>query len=255
MKISRHNDEIQRNLHSWEKKPILRKIYEEFHALIAQHLIFLPHGHVVELGSGIGNIKTVVPHCIRTDLFPNPWIDRVENAYHLSFPDASISDLILFDVFHHLRYPGTALNEFGRVLLPKGRIIIFDPCLSILGLLVWGLLHHEPLGRKEPIDWFAPDGWAPENIDYYAASANASRVFDGKEFEHRLGQWRIIAKRKFSAISYVATGGYSKLQLYPDSLYPLMRALDRGCDRLPFLFATRLLVVLEKQEAPSNHLS
>jgi len=248
MTISKHNDEIQKNLQCWDKKPVLRKIYEAFHVLIAQHLALLPQGHVIELGSGIGNIKNVIPHCMRTDLFPNPWIDRVENAYCLSFSDASVSNLILFDVFHHLRYPGTALKEFQRVLLPKGRVLIFEPCLSVLGFLVWGLFHHEPLGRKEPIDWFAPVGWDPKRINYHAASANASRIFDNEDFEHRMDQWHIITKRRFSAISYFASGGYSKPQLYPEAAYPLMRVLDKVCDRLPFLFATRLLVVLEKRD-------
>ena len=71
-------------------------------------------GSVVELGSGIGNIKEVIPKCLCTDLFPNPWLDYVENAYALSFGSASVSNLILFDVFHHLKYPGTALQEFHR---------------------------------------------------------------------------------------------------------------------------------------------
>jgi hypothetical protein len=44
----------------------------------------------------------------------------------------------------------------------------------------------------------------------------------------------------------VASGGYSKPQLYPDKAFLLMRLVDRMCDYLPGIFATRLLVVLEK---------
>ena len=50
------------------------------------------------------------------DLFSNPWLDRRENCYAMNFADGSVSHLILFDVWHHLRYPGTALREFHRVL-------------------------------------------------------------------------------------------------------------------------------------------
>ncbi len=247
MEIEQHNEEIQQNLQYWENKPLLRQIYKDFHRLIAEHLANLPHGQVVELGSGIGNIKEVVPHCLRTDLFPNPWIDREENAFQLSFKDNEVSDLILFDVFHHLRYPGTALKEFNRVLMPRGRIIIFDPCLSLLGYILYGLFHHEPIGAKEPIEWFAPEDWDPNDIDYYAAQGNASRVFFKKEWKQYFMQWDIVAKKRLSAISYVASGGYSKPQLYPNFTYPVMRGLDKLCDCLPFLFATRLLVVLEKK--------
>jgi hypothetical protein len=48
----------------------------------------------------------VIPECVTTDIFPNPWLDRVENAYALNFADASVGNLILFDVFHHLEFPG-----------------------------------------------------------------------------------------------------------------------------------------------------
>jgi hypothetical protein len=48
-----------------------------------------------------------------------------------------------------------------------------------------------------------------------------------------------------AAISYVASGGYSKPQLYPDAAFGLMRWIDGVCDRMPALFATRLMAVLE----------
>ena len=246
MDLEQHNIEIQENLDYWNRKPTLRKVYRGFHEVIAGEVSGLSGRHIVELGSGIGNIKDVIPGCIRTDLFPNPWIDQIESAYDLSFENESVSDLILFDVFHHLRYPGTALAEFGRVLCPGGRVIIFDPCVSLLGRLVFGPLHHEPIGLGQEITWDAPDGWQPDQDDYYAAQGNAYRAFVRGEYAERRADWRLVKHRRLSALSYVATGGYSKPQLYPDALLPFMRGVDRMCDLLPALFATRLLVVLEK---------
>ena len=246
MDLSKHNDEVKRNLESWKKKPLLRKIYLAFHRSIADHLLTRRDAYTVELGSGIGNIKKVIPRCIRTDLFPNPWIDTIENAYQLSFADNTVDNLILFDVFHHLRYPGTALEEFHRVLTPNGRVLIFDPCMSILGLVVFGLFHHEELGLGNKIQMFAPEKWSPKNDFYYAAQGNASRIFLSRKYQYFLTNWRIIARQRFSAISYVASGGYSGVQLYPDHAYALMKSIDGICNRVPFLFATRLLVVLEK---------
>ena len=179
MDTSIHNDEIAQNIEHWNRKPSLQKAYHAFHELISKYLTDSGHGQTVELGSGIGNIKDTIPHCLRTDLFPNPWIDHVENAYKLSFSDESVSNLIMFDVFHHLRYPGTALTEAFRVCAPGGRLIIFEPCVSLLGRLVYGPLHAEPLALNEEITWQAPDSWSAEDIDYYAAQGNASRVFLG----------------------------------------------------------------------------
>lgn len=247
MKVAQHNDEIQQNLARWNRKPILRKIYSDFHHRIAAHLSDLDGGEIIELGSGIGNIQEVIPRCVKTDLFPNPWIDRVENAFRLSCADASVSDLILFDVFHHLRYPGTALQEFRRVLKPGGRVHIFDPYMSLLGRIVFGLFHHEPIALSDAITWAAPDDWDPEDVDYYAAQGNATRVFFKHEQIADLNDWTICHRQRLPGISYVASGGYSKPQLFPDVAYPLMQGIDSLAAHLPRLFATRLLVVLEKK--------
>jgi SAM-dependent methyltransferase len=244
--ITQHDIEIQANLDRWNAKPLLRNIYREFHQQIANHVLPSDRGLTVELGSGIGNIKEVIPHCIRTDLFPNPWIDRTENAYKLSFEDCTVANVILFDVFHHLRYPGTALKELARVLVPGGRVIIFDPCMSLLGLGVYGIGHHEPISVFDAITWGAPAGWKVEDDSYYAAQGNAYRVFFAPPHQYPLDNMRILVKKRFSAISYVASGGYGKAQLYPDALYSFMKVVDNLADFLPILFATRLLVVLEK---------
>jgi len=246
MGIDLHQGLIEKNYEYWNQKPILKMLYGDFYRLIAGKLSDLPEGKIVELGSGLGNIREFIPDCIRTDLFPNPWIDQIENAFHLSFPDEAVSDLILTDVFHHLKYPGTALKEFARVLRKGGRVILLEPCMSALGLLVYGALHDEPIAITKEIEWDAPGGWSPEQIDYYAAQGNASRVFLGKRFRHRLGDWQTIRTQRFSAIAYVASGGFSKPQLYPTSALPLIRELEKVLDLFPLLFATRLLVILEK---------
>lgn len=244
--IAKYNEEIQKNIQYWNKKPVLRRVYRSFHELIAQQLPNLPAGRVVEIGSGVADITEAIPGCARTDLFSNSCIDRVENAYALSFEDASVSAVILFDVFHHLRYPGAALKEFRRVLLPGGRVIIFDPCVSLLGRIVYGIFHKEPLAMGHPIQWNPPKSWSPKNIDYYSAQGNATRIFLRREINTENFGWKILKTKRLSAISYVASGGYSKPQMYPDKALPFMLLIDKICDFLPGLFATRLLVVLEK---------
>ncbi len=246
MDIRQHQTEILENEKYWQRKPILRTIYHGFHEEIARHLSSLDSPLVVELGSGIGNIKEVIPHALRTDLFPNPWLDQTENAYALSFGDETVSDLILFDVFHHLRYPGTALKEFRRALRPGGRVLVFDPFISLLGLVVYGLLHKESIHWRQEIEWYAPAGWDPHQVDYYAAQGNATRVFFSRITPRLFKDWTIVTRKRYSAFSYVASGGYSGPQLYPDSFYPKMRALDGWLDNISAAFATRILAVIEK---------
>lgn len=199
MSIDLHQDSINKNQEYWERKPLLRTLYGDFYRLIAGNLSGLSDGKIVELGSGLGNIHEFIPTCIRTDLFPNPWIDQVENAYQLSFADETVSDLILTDVFHHLKYPGTALKELERVLCKGGRVLMLEPCISVLGTIVYGLLHDEPIAVTKNIEWFAPPNWSPANIDYYAAQGNATRVFVGKQFASQLSDWASIKTIRMSA--------------------------------------------------------
>jgi hypothetical protein len=243
--IDQHNIELRENWHSWDRKAVLRKVYEGFHREISDWCRHDLTGPTVEIGSGLGQIKAVIPDCITTDILPNPWLDRTENAYRLSFTDASIANLILFDVWHHLRYPGTALLEFRRVLAAGGRLIIFDPCMSLLALVVYGLFHHEPLGLRNPIRWLAPDNWDARNADYYAAASNAWRIFCRSSC-FQLSDWQIVSVQRTAALSYVASGGFRGPQLYPSILLPVLQHIDAILNRIPLLFATRLLVVLEK---------
>jgi SAM-dependent methyltransferase len=238
---------IQKHNEIWHKKPVLRLAYREFYELIAANLRRDLNGTILEIGSGIGKINEVIPDCLCTDIFNNPQIAQVENAYDLSFQDSSISNLILFDVLHHLEFPGNAFDEFNRVLIPSGRLLIFEPAISILGLLVYGLAHSEPVGYIKEITWKTQsNGVNPDTLNYYASQGNATRIFFGKMSSLIQKDWKIVNKIKLSAISYVMGGGFSRLQLYPLSFHNFMRKIDKFCDRFPSIFATRMLIVLEK---------
>lgn len=166
------------NLKVCDKKPVLQRVYHDFYRLIDSNLQRNLKEAIVELGSGIGKTKDIIPDCISTDIYDYPWINQVENAYNLNFKDSSISNLILFDVFHHLEYPGEALNEFKRVLVPSGRVLIFEPALSIPGFLVYGLAHAEPIWLTIIINWYMPPEVKNSNqFKYYAAQGNATRIF------------------------------------------------------------------------------
>ncbi|MDI1314934.1 methyltransferase domain-containing protein [Prosthecobacter sp.] len=242
-----HNLEIHRNREAWQRKPLLQQVYAGFHRLIASHLIREVKGLTVELGSGIGSIKQTVPECITSDLFPNPWLDRQENAYRLSFADDAVGNLILFDVWHHLEFPGTALEEFRRVLCPSGRLIVFEPAMGLLGRLVYSLGHHEPVAFQQPVEWFAPADFPAADPPYFAAQSRAHRVFVQGEQREQLKGWRVLKVVRLASLAYLSSGGFSKPQLCPTALHPCLRLLDSLLSRVPSLFAVRLLVVLEKE--------
>jgi SAM-dependent methyltransferase len=244
--ISQHDFEIHENLRYWNRKPLLREVYAAFHRKIANQLVGVPPGPIVECGSGVGNLKTVLPQCTTTDLFPNPWIDQVENVYALSFAPSSVAAVVLFDVFHHLEYPGTALAELHRTLVPGGRLIIFDPAMGLLGRAVLGLFHHEPLGLRRKIIWEAPESFSANQQHYYAAQGNAWRVFARGEYPLQPRDWKIMEIRFFPALLYLLAGGFRGPTLVPRVCIKVAQAIDRLLEMAPRHFASRMLVVLQK---------
>ena len=244
--VEQHNVEINRNRAAWMRKPRLQEIYREFYRRIAARIDPRIPGRIVELGSSMGTIKEAIPTCITTDLFPNPWLDRQENAYRLNFSDGEISHLILFDVWHHLRYPGTALREFHRVLAPGGRLILFEPAASWTGRFVYNFFHHEPVAIKDVITWNAPAGFSPADADYYAAQGSATRHFWWGEARALLTGWRLSEVSPLASFEYFASGGFSGPQIGGRWLQRALRSLDRVAALWPRALAARLIIVLAK---------
>ncbi|MFZ4775534.1 MAG: class I SAM-dependent methyltransferase [Terrimicrobiaceae bacterium] len=247
MSLDQHNTEIHENRRSWEKKKSLRFAYAGFYRMIADCLDPDLEGLKLELGSGMGNIKDFIPDCITSDLFPNPWLDRIESAYHLDFADASISHIILFDVWHHLEYPANALAEARRVLVPGGRMIIMDPAMSLLGRLVYGKYHHEPLGFNVPFPEVPVPLESKNGPGYFAAQAAAHRVFLKREIPALLDGWNIESTQRITSFTYLGSGGFRGPQLFPDFAIPFLSVVDRTLGYFPGLFSARMLVVLSKK--------
>lgn len=244
--IDRHKQLIDKNSRLWHQKPLLRIVYNEMYRKMRQRRSTVA-GKTVELGSGMGSISEIIPDCIRTDLFPYPWLDQTENAYQLTFEDNSLANLFMVDVFHHLRYPGTALQEFRRSLATGGRLIMMEPGLGFLGYIVYGLLHIEPIGSHSDDSWFAPKNWSADDMDYYASQGTATRIFVQKKYADRLTGWRIVEVKQIAALAYAASGGYSGPQLYPAFAYGLVKSIEKILQFFPSLFTTRLLIVLQKE--------
>ncbi len=244
--IDQHNKEIQENFKRWNEKPLLGMVYRDLFDKMLPFMVDGKDGKTIELGSGIGQIKEILPNCITTDMFPNERIDQVESVYDLSFADEELSNVIMLHVFHHLRYPGTALGELYRVIKPGGRVIILEPYISLLGRLVYGPLHHEAIGMKDVIEWDAPMEFSSEDDSYYAAQGNATRIFWKHEIIRALDGWGSVSIKRYSAIPYILSGGYSKPQMYPTWALGIMKGIDKVCNLVPALFGTCIVVVLEK---------
>jgi SAM-dependent methyltransferase len=241
--LGRHQAEIRRNRQSWERKPLLREIYRGFYARILAQIDRAVPGRVVEIGSGIGNLREHFPEALATDLFPNPWLDLACDGYELPFRAGSLSHLILFDVFHHLEAPAAFLREARRALSESGRLVIFDPYISLASWPAYGLFHHEPIAWNQPVNLKETH---PRPRHYYAAQGNATRLFFGRQ-PWRPEAWSVLNAERFAAFAYLLSGGFSKPALYPKGLAGFWRGVDRVFSLAPALFGARCLVTLRPE--------
>jgi SAM-dependent methyltransferase len=239
--LAQHQAEIQQNLQAWNNKPLLREIYAGFYARILALVDPALPGRIVEIGSGIGNLKTHLPRAVATDLFPNPWLDLVCDAYDLPFATASISHLVLFDVFHHLAAPNAFLKEAARVLIKSGRVILFEPYISWFSWPVYGLLHQEPITSDQAVNM---GDSLPRPRSYYAAQGNATRLFFAQRIPNWPSGWEVFYASAFSCFHYLLSGGYSKRALYPQAWLTALRSFDQTLSHLPALFGGRCLIGL-----------
>lgn len=243
-KINQHQVEIELNRQSWVRKPLLKKIYGRFYKTISSRLT---PGITLELGSGIGQIKEFIPNTITSDLYPGPGIDRVESAYQLSFSNNSINNIILFDVWHHLQYPGLALLECQRILKVGGRILIFEPAMGLIPRIIYFLFHHEPIGYFGDITWTPKPGEAFSQKEYFASQARAWKIFYNNNYQDQLSNLSMIECKTWSDLCYLGSGGFSKRSLYPEKLYSTISYVDRILTKTSsYLFAARMLVILQK---------
>lgn len=240
--LDQHQIEIQHNLEAWQRKPLLQELYRGFYERILSLVDPRLPGRVVEIGSGIGNLKAHFPAAIGTDLFPNPWLDIACDGYELPFRSGSLSHLILFDVFHHLEAPNAFLGEARRALTSGGRLILFEPYVSLVSMPAYAWFHHEGTGRKKPINLAAS---LPRPRDYYTAQANATRLFFRREKPDWPEHWMIVKAQAFACFSYLLSGGFSKPAMYPAKCVRLMQNLDALLSKWPRVFGARCLIALE----------
>jgi SAM-dependent methyltransferase len=156
------------------------------------------------------------------------------------------SNIVLFDVLHHLENVRYFFDEALRVLVPSGRIVIMDPYVSALSWPIYRFLHPEPMDfRRDPLAIVAP---LSQRQPFDANQAVARIVFERsyERFRHLYPNLAKIAHERLAFFAYPLSGGFDRPSLLPLwSIDPLLR-FERWCRRLGRLLAFRLLVVLEK---------
>lgn len=235
-------DALREHERAWNERPLLRRIYREWFALLASRVAHVD-GATIELGSGIGRLREHVPDLVTTDVEPTPWADRVVDAARLPYGDGELANVVMLDVFHHLARPAAFLDEARRALVPGGRVVMLEPHVSPLSGLAYRL-HHERLELSA--DGFA-DGDPSDPLDANLAQTTLAFFRQRDEYGRRWPELPVVETRLLSLVAYPLSGGFTRRQLLPSRLYGVVAAAERALTpALGRVAAFRSLIVLER---------
>lgn len=236
---------LQEHKDTWEKKKILRVIYEEWYKKIIDNLSEV-NGKTVELGAGSGNFKEYMPDVISADIDKCDWLDMCFDAHNMPFENESLANIVLIDVLHHLYNPVKFLEEASRVLKKGGRVIMLEPYPSPFSLQIYKRFHPEPFIFD--VDYFSKndlqdkDPWdSNQAIPYLIFFKNVDK------FNKNYGdKFKIVEKEKLSFILYPVSGGFENKAMIPDQLISVFKGMETLLTPFKSILAFRCFVVLEK---------
>lgn len=228
----------------WRERPLVRALYGEWFREIAARLSRQP-GESIELGAGIARLQAVAPQVMATDVEPTPWAATVADAEHLPYADASLANLVLVDVYHHVPRTSRLLDEAARTLVPGGRLLVLDPYCSPVSHLAYRLGHHERTDLSATP--FADDpASAADPLASNQARATLELFRSDAELRRRWPELRLVERRRLALLAYPLSGGFGRRALAPEGVGRALMRLERRLGFLAPLLAFRCLVVLER---------
>jgi SAM-dependent methyltransferase len=246
------DDYLKEVLHQraiWERKPVVRKMYQQRYEKVVRALS--PLRPVIEIGSGSGNFKEYFPEVIATDVFQSgPWIDRVLDAHDLDLAEGEAGNLVVFDCIHHLQRPLRFLRRAASALKAGGRLILCEPAITLWSRFIWTTFHHEPIDTEW--DLFGLDALPPEpDPGHTFANGGIPEILFWKQLAKTLEllpTLRMVEASKFGFVLCPATRGFSDSSLVPNFGFSTLLKLEEALTR-PFsrrLTGMHMLIVLEK---------
>lgn len=224
-------------------KPFLKKIYTQWYQQIAREFPNV-NGSYLEIGSGGGFIKTIIPNIITSDILKLPHCDLCCSAENLPFERQSLAAICMINVFHHIKVPELFLKEVERVLDKRGKLIMIEPANTVFGRFIYQNFHHEP---------FDPHGsWVLDENGGPLSGANGALpwIILNRDIDIFKSKFKTLEIEKIELINpllYLVSGGLSKPSILPHQFFLLLTKLEDFLKPLNQFMAMFQLVVITKK--------
>jgi len=224
------------------EKPFLKKLYLDFYRRFEKAVDTPKNKVLVELGSGAGFIKDVIPGVITSDILELPNVDRVFSAIDMPLENDSVDAFFMFDVLHHIPDAKKFFTESLRSLKKGGKIVMIEPANTPWSRFIYKNFHHEAFDQKA--QWTLKKA-APLSC---ANSALAWIIFlrDRRIFEKMFPSLKIVRLENHTPLRYIISGGFTLRQMLPSHTCRLIETLENILSPFNDLLGMFMTVELEK---------
>jgi SAM-dependent methyltransferase len=225
-------------------KPFLRNLYVDFYMQFKNSVKQPEKKVLVELGSGGGFIKMIIPNVITSDVLAGVDVDKVFSATDMPFEKASVDAFFMFDVLHHINDPMKFFAEAERCLRPGGRIVMIEPANTAWARFVYTNFHHEGFDPK--------GGWLLSKTGPLSQANGAIPwiifVRDRAAFEREFPRLRVVSLRNHTPMRYLISGGLTLRQLLPGFMYQPVMALEWLLSPANNVLGMFMTIIIEKTD-------
>lgn len=206
-----------------QNKVFLRKIYEEEYLYFKKAIGNIKDKKIIELGSGGGFIKNVIPNAITSDIIDLPNIDMKFSALDMPFKNNSVDAFVMINVLHHINDSEAFFREMNRCLKHGGKILMIEPANTLWAKFIYTHFHNEPF---EPSGtWFLDKDGGPMSCSNQAIPWILF-CRDRKKFESTFPYLKICKVTQHTPFRYLISGGVSMKQLLPSFFSPLVKGME-----------------------------
>lgn len=223
--------------------PFLKKVYLQWYQYFCKIHQLHPQGKYLELGSGGGFLKDLLPNVITSDILPLPYVDKQMNAEQLLFENESLDGIFLLNVFHHIPRPYLFLKEAERTLKKNGTIIMIEPANTLFSRYIYKHFHHEPFDEKGPL--YISEGKPLSHSNQ--AMPYIYFIREKKYFQENFPALKISAIHYHTTLLYLLSGGVSYYPFVPNFLFSFFQFLEKILSPLQPYTALFCTIIIKKQ--------